>query len=316
MTMSEAKFQCGGDTFANWRDDVLSGTPPTLYPIGTGELARIEIGLGLVTLFGGAPGSAKTALTMQGVVDALRLTETLKAVICNIEMPPAVLMDRQLARLSGIALTTIRRRQLGPEHADRIDQALTTIEAIADRLVFCRPPFDLVNVAATADAFDADLLLLDYIQRIRPPGDHADPRRSVDVTMDYLRKFADEGFAVIVVSAVGRGKDSKGRSSYASEALSLASFRESSELEFGADDAFLLAPDAKDASLVTLRHLKARYCEKKDLPLRFEGTLMRFTPLDAGQSPSEQGQHQSELQALWEQTAPAQDDEEGDENDD
>ena len=63
--MSEARFQSTADLLDRWRDDVLSGKPPTLYPVGTGELARIEIGPGLVTLIGGAPGQGKTALTMQ-----------------------------------------------------------------------------------------------------------------------------------------------------------------------------------------------------------------------------------------------------------
>ena len=73
--------------FDGWKDDVLTGSPPTFYPIGSGELARIEIGPGLVTLFGGAPGAGKTAFTMQAAVDALRLTPTLRALVCNVEMP-------------------------------------------------------------------------------------------------------------------------------------------------------------------------------------------------------------------------------------
>src|SRR5262245_26127025 len=235
--MPDAHFLCAADALAGWRDDVLSGKPPVLFLVGTGELARIECGPGAVLLFGGAPGAGKTALAMQAVVDALRLTPDLRALVCNVEMAPAALLDRQLARLSGIDLTLIRHRRLGTEHADRIDQALHTLEPVAERLAFVRPPFDLANVATTADAFDARLLLLDYIQRIPPPGDHGDKRGAVNATMDYLRQFADAGTAVIVVSAIGRTKDSKGRSTYAGEGLNLASFRESSELEFGADDA-------------------------------------------------------------------------------
>src|SRR5262249_49802446 len=155
------------------------------------------------------------------------------------------------------------------EHADRIDQAMSTLEPLADRLVFVRSPFDLANVALTADAFDADLLLLDYIQRIPPPGEHPDKRGSVNATMDYLRHFADAGRAVIVISAIGRTKEGKGRSSYAGDGLNLASFRESSELEFGCDDAFILTPDEDSDDGVTLRHLKSRHGETKDLPLAF-----------------------------------------------
>ena len=39
------------------------------------------------------------------------------------------------------------------------------------------------------------------------------------------------------------------RNSYEGDALNLASFRESSELEFGADDAFILAPDVNAGEL-------------------------------------------------------------------
>ena len=210
MSKTEPNFQTAADVFDGWRDDVLTGSPPVLYPIGSGELARIEIGPRLVTLIGGAPGAGKTAFAMQATIDALRLTPTLRALVCNIEMPAGVLLDRQLARLSGVDVTTIRYRRFAAEHADRLDQGLHTLESLADRLAFVRPPFNLENVAAAADAFQAEWLLLDYIQRIPPPGEHGDKRGSVDATMNYLRQFADAGVAVVVVAAVSRGKDSKG----------------------------------------------------------------------------------------------------------
>lgn len=309
-----ARYHSAADVFYQWRDDVLTGTPPTLYPIGSGELARIEIGPGLVSLIGGAPGAGKTAFAMQAVVDALRLTPTMRALVCNVEMSPLVLLDRQLSRLSGIDLTAIRYRQFDAKHADRLDQAMNTLEAIADRLCFVRPPFDLGNVAAAADAFQADVLLLDYIQRIAPPGEHGDKRGSVDASMNYLRQFAETGVAVIVVAAVSRGKDSKGRSSYAGDGLNLASFRESSELEFGADDAFILVPDAKDPQRVTLRHLKARHGEPKDLILEFDRPRQHFTPASAFEEWNpEGGRLQSALCALWHRTEAADDGEGGDE---
>jgi replicative DNA helicase len=308
--VTKATYQTAADVFDDWRDDVLKGTPPVFYPVGTGELSHIEIGPKLVTLIGGAPGAGKTAFTMQCVVDALRLTESLRILVCNIEMPPAVLLDRQLARLSGIDAATIRYRKLDGSHADRIDQAMNTLEHVADRLCFVRPPFNLANVAAVADAFNANLLVLDYIQRIPPPGEHGDRRGSVDATMNYLRQFADAGVGVVVVAAVARQKDSRGRSSYAGDALSLASFRESSELEFGADDAFILSPDAKAADLVLLRHLKARHTEPRDILLRFDRNCQGFTT-DAVTRPEPDGKLQSALATLWDRTEPAAEDNEG-----
>ena len=306
--MNTPHYQTASDAFDSWHREVITGTAPTFYRVGDGELARIEIGPNLVTLIGGAPGAGKTAFTMQCAVDALRLNTSLRVLICNIEMTPQVLLDRQLARLSGIDVSTIRYRKLDETHADRLDQALNTLESIADRLCFLQQPLNLTNVAASADEFGAQLLVLDYIQRIPPPGEFGDRRGSIDATMNYLRKFASEGIAVMVVAAVARQKDKQGRSSYAGDALSLASFRESSELEFGADDAFILTPDKDETDLVTLRHLKARHTEPRDIELRFERTCQSFTPTaDADRARQPIGVLAPELAALWDQTEPADD---------
>jgi replicative DNA helicase len=302
----DASLIPAADVFVKWRDDIFSGKPPVLWSAGAGELGRIEIGPGIVALLGGAPGAGKTAFAMQLMVDALRQTPDLRGLVCNVEMSPAVLLDRQLARVSGVDLTTIRHRRLGGEHADRIDRGMSSLEPLVERLCFVRSPFDLAHVARAADAFGARLLLLDYIQRILPPEDLADNRRSVNATMGYLRQFADAGAGVLVVSALGRTRDSKGRSTYASEGLNLASFRESSELEFGADDAFILTTTDSQDDAVTLRHLKSRHGEARDVELTFYRRLQRFTPagIALGGHPSP-GKVRSELAALWAKTAPA-----------
>jgi replicative DNA helicase len=304
--MSEARYQAAADLLDGWRDDVLSGKPPVLYPVGDGDLARVEIGPGLVTLFGGAPGAGKTALTMQLTCEALERTPTLRALVLNVEMSPAILLDRQLARLSGVDASLIRKRRLGAEHADDIERGMSALERFADRLAFARPPFDLANVASSADAFDAGLIVLDYVQRIGAFGEHGDRRGAVDATMSYLRQFADAGTALIVVAALARSKDSKGRSSY-SEGLSLASFRESSELEFGADDAFILAPDDGEGatpSRSVLKYLKSRHGEAKDIALIFDKPRQRFTPADPTEPPkrADAGKLQTALRVLWEST--------------
>jgi replicative DNA helicase len=309
--VSEAQFRPAADMLDGWRTDVLSGKPPTLYPAGEGELARVEIGPGQVSLIGGAPGAGKTGLVMQLTVEALRRTPLLRALVCNVEMHPSALLDRQLARLSDIDLTLIRHRRLGAEHADRVERGLRDLEPLADRLAFVRPPFDLANVAASADAFEAGLIVLDYIQRIPPPGDHADSRGAVGASMNYLRQFADAGMAIVVVAALARSKDAKGRSSY-DEGLNLASYRETSELEYGADDAFILAPDGGQGSdRVTLMHLKSRYGEARDIALTFDGKHQRFTPAQpAGPAPTDGGKLQAVLRAQWERARPADDDKE------
>ena len=90
-----AKFLTGDAVFAGWRDNVLTGTGPVMFPH---TLPVPEISPGHVTLLGGAPGAGKTALVMSCIVEALRHTPTLRALVANVEMSPAALLDRQLAR--------------------------------------------------------------------------------------------------------------------------------------------------------------------------------------------------------------------------
>lgn len=275
---TKPKFVTGDAVFAGWRDDVLTGKGPVVFPH---TLPVPEISPGHVTLLGGAPGAGKTALVMACVVEALRHTGTLKALVANVEMSPAALLDRQLARLSGVEAEVIRHRRFGPEHADRLDAGLATVESFADRLAFLEPPFDLANVAHAADAHGADVVVLDYLQRIMPPGDVADPRLRTNAVMDMLRQFAAAGCAVLALSAVGRSRDAAGRSTYAASAMSLASFRDSGELEYGADDAFLLAPvDDTDPSVVRLSHLKCRHGAQRTIDLHFDRARQAFTLLD------------------------------------
>ena len=146
-------FITASDAFLDWRDDLLSGKEPVLWMGGRGVFQRIEVGPGLVVLFGAPPGYGKTALTMQMAIDAARFNPKLRVLIANVEMSVGALLDRQLARLSGIDLSLIRYRKLGAEHADRLERGLAAIDAIAERIAFVGAPFNLENVAEAGDAF-------------------------------------------------------------------------------------------------------------------------------------------------------------------
>ncbi len=278
-----ASFVSAADAIATWRDDLLTGKKPPRWSVGNG-FDTVELGPGLVVLMGGAPGAGKTALAMQWVVDALRIDETLRVLVANVESSPNVLLDRQLSRLSGIPLDVIRDRRLTEAHGERLGDAFDILELVGDRLAFLESPFSLPNVAAAADATDSKLIVIDYAQRFA--AGESDKRHDVNQLMDYLRRFADEGYGSLVLAAVSRTKDKKGRSSYDSDGLNLASFRESSELEFGCDSAFMLCPDKK-RGVVNLACLKNRHGEPAGVELEFDGSVQRFTPPTWDCSPTE-----------------------------
>ena len=271
----DSGFTTGDQALAAWWADLESGTPPVRYQLGRG-FDGVAVGPGLVTVVGGAPGAGKTALVNQWVTDASRLDPDLRVLTCNVEMSPAALLDRQLARLSGVDLGSIRGRVLDDDRRERVGAALPVLEDVMSRTAFLTPPFTMQNIAAAYDETVSDLIVLDYLQRIRPPGDHRDTRGAVSEVMDFARRFADAGAAVVAVAAVARGKGEKG-SSY--NDLSLASFRESSEIEYGADDAFILTGRAGTPER-TLKHLKSRHGEPRDIPLHFAGTHQSFSSVD------------------------------------
>jgi len=309
-----ARYIGGTDLFEEWVNDVRSGTGPAIY---RHAFPFPEIGPGLVTLIGGAPASGKTTFATQTTVEMLRHNPTIRVLTCNCEMAPTALYDKILARLSGIDAHDIRHRRLGDEHEDRLATAMATMEGFVDRMSFMNAPFDIRNVAATADAVGADVIVIDYIQRFTIPSDDSEARQRVNRTMDYLRQFAAAGVAVIVISAVGRSRDRAGRSSYASEGLSLASFRESSELEFGADDALILAPtDPDDPEKIRLSHLKARHGMQVTQDFIFDRSVQSFTLIDPvdevaprpAVTPRRRASLAAEIRLLWESSAEAQDD--------
>ncbi len=283
-------FVSAADALAGLREGLLNRVPPVLYRVGTGELEHFEIGPKQVAGVAGAPGDGKTAIALQMAVDAVRLQPDLRAVVCNVEMSQEELLSRQLARLSGIDLTAIRKRLLTSEHDQRLAEGLATLATFADRLAFVQRPFSLANVAATAEAFGAQLVVLDYIQRMKPRGSHSDPRGRVNAAMDQVREIADDGLAVLVVAAVARTRDSHGRSSYDGALLNLASLRESSELEYGFDNLYVLVREGDYREQAKLRHLKARHSEPRDILLEFHGPTQNFkSPAQAAPQEADEG---------------------------
>jgi replicative DNA helicase len=290
--MADSNYVAGADLFADWRQQVLGGPPPKTWPIGE-PFSHVDLGPGRIVLLGGPPATGKTALVMQWIFGALTHNPDLRIAVANVEMSPARLLDRQLARLSGISLNRILRRQIEPKDHLRLSAGFAQIGGLVDRIAFVQGPYDLERVAAVADDFGADLLVLDYLQRIELPGRHNGLREKMNALMSALRQLASADVGILAAAALTRSRDSAGRSSYDGKHLGIASFRESSELEYGCDDAFLLYPigDGEETEQegstqpAMLVHLKSRDGEPKTISLKFHRRIQRFTLLEANETP-------------------------------
>jgi replicative DNA helicase len=270
-------YTTGADLFGTWYADVERGESPVRYALPP-PFGLLDVRPGRLLLVGGAPGGGKTAALMQIGIDLLRLNPAAKLLIANVEMVPVMLVERIISRLSSVPLSAIVDRTLTADQLGRVKAAVATLAPVADRLAFLQPPFAHEHVAAAGTAFGANVLMLDYIQRFTV-GDSKDRREQLETAATVLRRFCDAGAAVLVASAVARQKHAGG-STY--KGLNLASFRGSSELEYGADAAYLLEPSEK--GIVTFRCEKNRYGAVADIVTAFDTTTQTFVLAPSGLS--------------------------------
>ena len=276
------KFITGADLLGSWFADVERGEPPVRFKL-LPPFASLDVRPGRLILFGGAPGSGKTAALLQVGIDLLRMNPAARLLVANVEMVPAMLVNRIVARVSAVPLTAIDDRTLTPEQMGRVRAAVDALAAVACRLAFLHAPFALEHLVVAGTKFDANVLILDYIQRFTVGDESKDKREQLETAATVLRGFCDAGAAVLVASAVSRQKGPTG-SNYSG--LNLASFRGSSELEYGCDSAYLFAPGdgfvPEKGGPVTIECGKNRYRAPADIPTHFETTIQTFAPAPCG----------------------------------
>jgi replicative DNA helicase len=269
-------FTIAADLFGRWSAHLERGAPPGRFELPA-PFDGVDVRPGRLILLGGAPGSGKTAALLQVGVDLLRRNGSARLLVANVEMTPALLVDRVAARLGAVPLTAITDRTPTAAQLGRVRAAVESLMPAATRLAFLDAPFALEHVAAAADAFQANVFVLDYIQRFTVGGAGKDKREQLETAAAVLRRFCDAGAAVLVASAVARQKGKDG-STYSG--LNLASFRGSSELEYGCDGAYLLTPGGGGAIVLTCE--KNRYGTVSDIVTRFDPATQTFTAAPSG----------------------------------
>src|SRR5262249_18542682 len=153
------------------------GRPPARFALPE-PFSALDVRPGRLILFGGAPGHGKTAALVQLGIDLLRMNESARLLCSNVEMPPALLVERIAARLAAVPLAAIADRALTSDQLGRVRAAVASLEAVAGRLAFLHAPFSLEHLAAAGTAFGANVLIIDYVQRFTVTvGDASKDRR-------------------------------------------------------------------------------------------------------------------------------------------
>jgi replicative DNA helicase len=142
------------------------------------------------------------------------------------------------------------------------------------------PAFSMDRVLECIAAVGPSIVVLDYLQRIECCDGVAETRQRLNMLISQARDIAAAGISVVLVSAVGR-TSSKKNGGYNSKEVGLACFRESSEIEYGVDDAFVMVnsgdgdtPDGR--KVIELRHVKSRNHRPAHLKFEFDGAIQQF----------------------------------------
>jgi replicative DNA helicase len=265
------------------RHDFYHGSAPVEYAIANEPWGTLALRPGDVLGLAAPPGMGKTSLVSQLTDNALRLNASAVCLHANVEMLPATLIERKMANLSGVPYADIASRQGLLGHQHQIDPAFATLADIGDRMFFMGQPYSLEHLSAAILQTKPTIVVLDYLQRIECCDGVADSRNRLNTVMQEARVIASAGIAVVLVSAVARTPSKKG-GGYNSKEIGMGSFRESSEIEYGCDDAFVMVEEENSETsdgcrVVVLRHVKSRNHKRHDLRLKFDGAIQRFHKL-------------------------------------
>jgi replicative DNA helicase len=271
MSLKNAKF-----LLQEWLQALDTVSSPSRYVLPS-PFSALDLRPGRLILIGGPPGAGKTAALLQIAVDLVRNNPNVRVLLANVEMPQQAIIERIVSRLLSIPLSRISDWKLSQSERQQIAEVIDGACEFLDRLAILGPPFTLEAVAEAGTQFQANVLILDYLQRFTMRVQARDNRERLEIMAAVLRRFCDMGACVLSAVAVARQK-SKGGSTYSG--LNLASLRGSSELEYGADVVYIIQQGEQNET--EMQCLKNRYGPTEDIVLLFNPTVQTFTSLPSG----------------------------------
>lgn len=243
--------------------------------------SAVRVGGGAFLLLGGRPSAGKTALALRlGMAMAGRR----KVGFYSLETSAAVIADRLFAAETGVGLRAIQQRELPDNPAQAFRAAFDARDTWSKRFeVVPAAGLTVADVEATALNRRHEVVIIDYVQLLRPRSDRMDRAEQVAQISRDLRAFAMvRGIAVLGLVQLRRPE--RQQSGGAGAAPTMDDIKESGQLEQDADAILLLyLEQSKDRE--SPRILKI--AKNKEGPagifcrLQFDGLRQTFTPISA-----------------------------------
>lgn len=180
--------------------------------------------------FAAPPKVGKSALMLQLTLSALQHDSDLEAVWCLGEMTLRQLQTRAWAVLSGETFGILRRpdEELSPRQREAKKHGGETIRSIGQRLHIVAAPFTPAAIEQAVLDHDAALVVVDYLQRLRPDRPRDTIREAIDECMGELVRIAKQrSVAMLLISNLPK--------SASDHADMLTVFKESSTIGYDLD---------------------------------------------------------------------------------
>jgi replicative DNA helicase len=235
-----------------------------------GGLHRAEL-----MLLGGRPGTAKTALAVQGAVLAAERGH--RTLVVSREMMNLALGRRILAQQAQVSATALRKRDVDQAEITRILRVLPRLRALP--LWFDDQSRTIGQIRRAVRRGGYRFVVIDYLQLVRSPQDATNRRLEVTAISAALKDLAKQTrCSILCLSALRRLQVERGKRLRPA----LEDLKESGDLEADADVVVLLhqpKPDASDRELV---FAKLREGEAGgSVTLAFTPMYVRFTEVPA-----------------------------------
>jgi replicative DNA helicase len=251
---------------------LLNGDPPdfidTPWPSLNGQLSG-GFGPGEYAILGARPGVGKTAAAL---MIALRAAQRDKSVFfVTREMPKVQLGLRMIANVGQVDATRLRLRKWYGDDQQRIGLAMKDLSRRPVFMTHARLDVKDIDrvVSALTQEVPLGLVIVDYLQLISAPPGVTERRHQVDAVSAGLKGIAlDYGVPVLCLSSLARSEKNA--------APTLASLRESGQLEHDADTVLLMHRPETESERTEFIVAKARHGSPGRVHLYLQGHFQRF----------------------------------------